>query len=297
MFFPDDSLSNNTQLLNTTDSFLYFGTRYHDPSSDSTKLTLWKSNGDLSGTEAVKTFTNHYPNLYFGYETAFNDGKLLFTVNIIDYGGTESWLWITDGTTPGTLQLAHNGYDDYAGYPTFYNFHTLCDSFYLSSINEVDNYIDEVTLCSTSGDSLHHFDLMSNTLDYVGILLADQQFIFLNEENDNYYYYPETNALFVYEPCAESIPTAETEITSSQFLNLYPNPSSDKLFISGIVTGLLGSEITIYDLWGRKMLSQKLESDQNSIDVSSLGNGVYLLELKSGDELSCSKFMHDAVMK
>jgi len=101
---------------------------------------------------------------------------------------------------------------------------------------------------------------------------------------------------------ADSCYTLKIEISSNPFkideqqnaadeneIILYPNPASDKLLISGISEN---ATISIYDLEGRKqiVLPQML-NPEISIDVSSLSNGIYFLEMKSGSGTVIKKFI------
>ena len=77
---------------------------------------------------------------------------------------------------------------------------------------------------------------------------------------------------------------------SGMDLSIYPNPASSKLFLSCLNENFNNGEISVLDFSGRKIFSQKISSHQNEIDVSSLPNGVYLLELKNEDEMITKKF-------
>jgi hypothetical protein len=65
---------------------------------------------------------------------------------------------------------------------------------------------------------------------------------------------------------------------------LYPNPTSDKLFVQGMDRYIAYS---ILDMNGRILQSGSLSS-QADIDVSKLAAGVYQLSLKAGDQLVSS---------
>ncbi len=69
---------------------------------------------------------------------------------------------------------------------------------------------------------------------------------------------------------------------------LYPNPSRNQVNV--FMNGNYGEgTISIYDLSGRKMLSQKqMLTDQVEINTSTLSQGVYILQLKS-DEVTSSR--------
>jgi hypothetical protein len=63
-------------------------------------------------------------------------------------------------------------------------------------------------------------------------------------------------------------------------LIVYPNPAKDKVFISGVIYGELPTRVSIYDNAGRIVLSELWTSDTLlQIDISSLSNGIYLLEI------------------
>jgi len=90
----------------------------------------------------------------------------------------------------------------------------------------------------------------------------------------------------------EGLPLSDegfSQVSPVGFL-LYPTPASSKLFISGLNENFNRAEVSAHDLSGRKIFSQKISSSQNEIDVSSLPNGVYLLELKNEDETFTKKF-------
>lgn len=69
------------------------------------------------------------------------------------------------------------------------------------------------------------------------------------------------------------------EILKKNDWNIYPNPVNDKLFIASDET----LEIKIMDALGNVLISDKLYSNQNRIDVSSFAAGVYFIkEMNSG---------------
>ena len=71
------------------------------------------------------------------------------------------------------------------------------------------------------------------------------------------------------------ITTNELAPFDNKLINIYPNPvHSNKLYISGIEN----KECVIFDKLGRQILKSQLQTD-NSIDVSSLTSGIYLLKI------------------
>ncbi len=68
-------------------------------------------------------------------------------------------------------------------------------------------------------------------------------------------------------------------------LTIYPNPvSNGKIYIS--TASNLSKEITIYDVLGKKILSQTLFSKE--LNISELRPGVYILKIKE-NEISATR--------
>jgi len=76
-------------------------------------------------------------------------------------------------------------------------------------------------------------------------------------------------------------------LTDSDILNIYPNPSSRYISIAGI-NDLKKINISIFNLYG-----QNLINTQNSlnIDISSLPNGVYLIKIEQNNNVHLTKFV------
>ena len=67
---------------------------------------------------------------------------------------------------------------------------------------------------------------------------------------------------------------------TSEF-NIYPNPAKDVLIIDGIY-----NSVNIYDVFGKLVLTTK---SQKSIDITKLSNGVYMLEINTGNAFKTKK--------
>jgi len=66
---------------------------------------------------------------------------------------------------------------------------------------------------------------------------------------------------------------------NKHFLNLYPNPASEKVTIITDMTE--PSVISIYNLQGQILMQQKIQQGKTDIDISELAKGVYILRLYS----------------
>ena len=69
-------------------------------------------------------------------------------------------------------------------------------------------------------------------------------------------------------------------------ITLYPNPVKQTLNVSGVSQRAV---MEIYDMLGRKYMS----TAGNSIDVSGLPKGIYLLRIKEEGNLITKKFIKD----
>ena len=70
--------------------------------------------------------------------------------------------------------------------------------------------------------------------------------------------------------------TAIEDVSTPSTIRVYPNPTADMLIIDGVTAK---QEIAIYSLNGAKVLSTQSQEGTNTIQVSELPNGVYLLKL------------------
>jgi hypothetical protein len=64
---------------------------------------------------------------------------------------------------------------------------------------------------------------------------------------------------------------------STSSITLYPNPTSDVFYLTGVESGM----IAIYDLSGRLLQTSRIEG-KTAVNVSSLRQGVYMVQI-SGD--------------
>jgi hypothetical protein len=73
--------------------------------------------------------------------------------------------------------------------------------------------------------------------------------------------------------------------------SIYPNPASTLLNINSS-ENLAGSDLQVYDLVGRLVISQVLTGTNNAVDVAKLANGTYIFRItdKENNALTQSKF-------
>jgi hypothetical protein len=68
------------------------------------------------------------------------------------------------------------------------------------------------------------------------------------------------------------------EDPNNEGFNLYPNPAQNQLFISG-ASWLNYSSVQIVDAYGRLILLEDIGMNENTIDISHLQPGIYVLSL------------------
>lgn len=81
---------------------------------------------------------------------------------------------------------------------------------------------------------------------------------------------------------ALSVPTKKTMSVS-----IYPNPAQNVITLNASATR---NKVVIYDMLGNMVMSQVLEN-QNTLDISKLTSGVYLVEISSTDGISKMKLV------
>ncbi|MBI5540730.1 MAG: T9SS type A sorting domain-containing protein [Bacteroidia bacterium] len=77
---------------------------------------------------------------------------------------------------------------------------------------------------------------------------------------------------------------SNTNVIEENIINVYPNPTSDKLNICGFI----GNEVSVIDALGNCLLKER---NYGTINVSSLNNGIYFIQIKCNQKEYYSKFI------
>src|SRR5690606_17350256 len=81
-----------------------------------------------------------------------------------------------------------------------------------------------------------------------------------------------------------------TETTVFSSLNIFPIPSVDGLFqLQGCEMKAL---VIVTDLFGRIVLRKMIISNNDAIDLTQCGRGVYILSLQTGNEILIRKLIY-----
>jgi hypothetical protein len=66
---------------------------------------------------------------------------------------------------------------------------------------------------------------------------------------------------------------------------MYPNPASDIVFIDGNYSQL---KVVVYDILGKQVMNKPIK---NSINISQLEKGVYVLQLSDGTKRNTQRII------
>jgi surface protein len=86
-------------------------------------------------------------------------------------------------------------------------------------------------------------------------------------------------------PVWGTCPTASVDDQNQLDISIYPNPSSDLVYIEGNYTQL---KVVMYDILGKQVMNKAIT---NSIDISHLEKGVYMLQLSDGVKLTTQRIL------
>jgi PKD repeat protein len=74
---------------------------------------------------------------------------------------------------------------------------------------------------------------------------------------------------------------------NSESITIYPNPAENRVYISGINKPF---EVSVFDISGKLRLVQQ-KTGTEPVEVSSLKNGIYIIEIKTGNSAVYRKFV------
>lgn len=192
-------------------------------------------------------------------------------------GGSEALKVILDGNMYNTKNIIITG--DYNDYLIGSMCSTCGDSPYKNFMDDSNNY-SGITKDLTNavyqyyGKPLIENIIISNELfdEYAGSIV--QQETTLPQNINNYY-----NTTSDHLPVSAWLYFAQSAATDTYFtsnvLNIFPNPANSEIRIENLQFTDL--QFTVLDLAGRQVLNGKLLNN-NSIDVSTLSSGIYILK-------------------
>ena len=86
-------------------------------------------------------------------------------------------------------------------------------------------------------------------------------------------------------PVWGTCPTAGIEVQNQLNIFIFPNPTSDIVYIEGNYTQL---KVVVYDILGKQVMNEPIT---DHIDISQLDKGVYILQLSDGVKLTTQRIL------
>jgi hypothetical protein len=86
-------------------------------------------------------------------------------------------------------------------------------------------------------------------------------------------------------PLWGTCPTASVDDQNQLDISIYPNPSSDTVYIDGNYSQL---KVVVYDILGKQVMNKSIT---NNIDISQLEKGVYILQLSDGAKVTTQRII------
>jgi subtilisin family serine protease len=85
------------------------------------------------------------------------------------------------------------------------------------------------------------------------------------------------------------LPTSVTEIKKDNGFSIFPNPGTGAIIISQ--TDKLYTKYEIYDLSGKMILQNNIQSTRQAIDMTSYAKGMYIIKVAGAEKMMCRKII------
>jgi hypothetical protein len=259
---PPNADAGNGKTVDPATQVVLDGSASTDPNGD--KLTYhWTVPAGISVSNvdtAVITFVAPSPDVKTSYKffLVVNDGQLnsnpdtlILTVNAVHHKPTVN-AGIDQTVNAGVLVTLTGSYSaDSTGIPPMYSW-TIPNGI---TVNKADTFQISFTAPSPANTTLYTFILVVND----GIV------------NSN----PDTVVVTV-------LGTTGIRNSVVQDVQLYPNPVSSSLNISLSSNWNFNSTVIIYNALGSILMERKMDGHEYLLDMSSLSSGIYIIEIKDG---------------
>lgn len=143
---------------------------------------------------------------------------------------------------------------------------------YLYTGSLYPNLLNKYVFADYCVNRIGYLDATTNAISYTETL-ATNNFITTFGEDVN-------GELLVLGSNGTMYRVTDTSLATSSFekngFSLYPNPAKSEFFIKNS-TSVAISNVAVFDVFGKKLLSQNIENENASITTSSLSSGMYLV--------------------
>lgn len=247
---------------------------------DSTYGTeLWVSDGTDTGTHVLYDINPGISHTNISSPVVFKN-KLYFKTS---YTGNNSTIWATDGTTAGTYKAIDLGSINTNAAPSFFCIYN--NSLYFIAADENDIrclYFSDGTQAGTKKavppPSLGKDIPCTNIFPFDTVLAIATGF---NTKNIELHFLSSTSGSYTITP---------TISRNNHVSTIYPNPAHHNFTIKTTEAFKQGS-ITITDIAGRVVKTEKLTSNTQTISLNGIAAGVYMAEVLLDDMRSVEKLV------
>ena len=73
--------------------------------------------------------------------------------------------------------------------------------------------------------------------------------------------------------------TASLDDTLNNNIHIYPNPAQDYVFIDN---ANIDDNVNVFNVVGKRVMSFKIETENQAVDITDLKSGIYFLRLNNG---------------
>jgi hypothetical protein len=150
---------------------------------------------------------------------------------------------------------------------------TGCDTINITNLTVYPNYADTNQIVISQGDSVY---LAGNWQTATGVYVD---------------HFNTTNG------CDSTITTyllviVGIEENALSAIQIVPNPAKNQIKVKGITNN--DNNFSLYDLTGKLILKKEQINDQETIDISTISNGMYLIQFRQSEKV---RFMKLEVIK
>lgn len=239
------------------------GELYFSANNGSTGIELWKSDGTELGTVPVSDI---YPGASGSSLSDFLvvGNALYFSAN---NGQVGQELWKSDGTDLGTVLVKNIASSTYNSFPTYLA--TINSALYFSASS------DYPALWTSDGTDSGTTLLGSSNPKY--LTNVDGTLFFQGDSSNEGF---ELWALYV---------TAEINELKQNRVSVYPNPFNDQIVIT--LDNKLSSVVTITDIIGKEVFSDKYNQNVITLDVKTLSSGQYIVTVSNTNSVMTKKMV------
>jgi len=288
LWATDGTQAGTVRLLTslTTSAFQFRWATVHNnelyfTSYGSNRYSLMKSNGTVEGTI---TLVSNLP-VHSDFKSIKPCGNYLyFTFDNVGQELTQQ-LWRTDGTPDGTSfieQIKAQGSCTCVQNNYFFtkNFSSSSDKIWYINDTMQQSHALQINIPDSDNNFVESSDLAFNQLISFNNSLAFEGF---TKESWNELYFADIQNVL-------NLKDFDNENNLSNKIKIYPNPSGGRVSIWTYDNSKIKG-IDIYDLLGNKLHYSKDNLISDSLDLSNLSSGIYLIKVKTENYIETKKII------